>query len=79
LHGGSVEASSDGEGTVSTFRVHLPLMIVHPQPAIDERRKRGRDRALAPAESGGHGLDGVHVLPGPSERSVNCQRFGPTF
>ncbi len=62
LHGGSVEASSDGESTGSTFRVHLPLMIVHPQPALDERRKNGRDRTLSSAQGQGHGLDRVHVL-----------------
>ena len=62
LHGGSVEAVSDGEGTGSTFRVHLPLMIMHPQPAIDERRRHGRARTLSPAEGRGHGLDGVRVL-----------------
>jgi PAS domain S-box-containing protein len=29
MHGGTVQASSEGEGRGSTFRVSLPLMIVH--------------------------------------------------
>ena len=29
MHGGTVEASSAGEGQGATFRVRLPLMIVH--------------------------------------------------
>jgi PAS domain S-box-containing protein len=29
LHGGTIQAFSDGEGTGATFRVELPLMIVH--------------------------------------------------
>jgi PAS domain S-box-containing protein len=62
LHGGSVEASSDGDGTGSTFRVHLPLMIVHPQAAVDERRKHARDRTSSTDKIPVHKLDGVHVL-----------------
>jgi len=37
LHGGTVEASSAGEGAGSTLRVKLPLMIVHPQATDVER------------------------------------------
>ena len=37
MHGGTVEASSAGEGQGATFRVRLPLMIVHP----DARARRG--------------------------------------
>ncbi len=33
MHGGTVHAASDGEGTGSTFRVSLPLMSVHATPA----------------------------------------------
>ena len=31
MHGGTVHASSGGEGEGATFRVRLPLMIVHPE------------------------------------------------
>lgn len=32
MHGGTIHAASDGDGTGSTFRVRLPLMIVHAEP-----------------------------------------------
>jgi signal transduction histidine kinase/DNA-binding response OmpR family regulator len=59
LHGGSVEAISDGEGNGATFRVRLPLMIVHAQPAVDERRKltRASSGSMSVAK-----LVGIHVL-----------------
>ena len=59
LHGGSVEAISEGEGKGATFRVRLPLMIVHAQPAVDERRKltRGSSRSTSVPK-----LVGIHVL-----------------
>jgi PAS domain S-box-containing protein len=37
LHGGSVEALSDGEGKGATFRVRLPLMIVHTETGRERR------------------------------------------
>jgi PAS domain S-box-containing protein len=57
LHGGSIEAASDGEGHGSTFTVTVPLQRgaaaeVVPQPAV---RAEGW-----PAQGGS--LDGVHVL-----------------
>jgi CheY-like chemotaxis protein len=61
LHGGSVDAASDGEGTGATFSVRLPLMIVHP-PAVAESREhpRAADRVSPlPALTG---LDGVTVM-----------------
>jgi PAS domain S-box-containing protein len=61
-HGGSVEAFSGGEGKGSTFRVRLPLMIVHPHPAIDERRKHARDRTRSAVITRTSKLEGVHVL-----------------
>lgn len=37
LHGGTVTASSAGPGTGATFRVRLPVMIVHPAPMQEKR------------------------------------------
>ena len=44
MHGGTVEASSAGEGKGATFRVRLPLMIVHPDARGDAARASA-DRA----------------------------------
>jgi len=41
LHGGTVYASSDGPGSGATFRVRLPLRIVHDE-AMDEKRVHPR-------------------------------------
>jgi CheY-like chemotaxis protein len=37
MHGGRIHAASDGPGTGTTFRVELPLMVVHRQAPADER------------------------------------------
>jgi len=60
LHGGTVEATSSGEGQGSTFRVRLPLMIVHPErkPSLREHPRTGRAEPLT--ELGD--LHGVRVL-----------------
>ena len=60
MHGGSVEASSAGEGSGATFRVTLPLMIVHPQE-VTERREHPRTESLTPLTRLGD-LRGVRVL-----------------
>jgi signal transduction histidine kinase/ActR/RegA family two-component response regulator len=60
MHGGTVEASSSGEGKGSTFRVRLPLMIVH-SAERDTRRehpKTERRHSLTSLDS----LDGIRVL-----------------
>jgi CheY-like chemotaxis protein len=60
MHGGSVYASSDGEGRGSTFRVRLPLMIVHPEGVTEPREHplTERQAPLTHLES----LSGVRVL-----------------
>jgi PAS domain S-box-containing protein len=60
LHGGTVEASSAGEGQGSTFRVRLPVMIVHPEPVALPREHPRTERIEPLAELGD--LRGVRVL-----------------
>jgi len=60
LHGGSVHASSGGSGTGATFRVKLPVMIVHPE-ALQERREHPRS-ARGEFEISVPNLRGVRVV-----------------
>jgi CheY-like chemotaxis protein len=61
LHGGTVYATSGGKDQGATFRVRLPLRIVHPEPQPEERRVHPRH-----AEPGSlvdmPSLNGTHVL-----------------
>ena len=60
MHGGSIEVASGGLGLGSTFRVQLPLMIVHP---LREEMERVHPRSgPTSAAFGGSDLKGVHVL-----------------
>jgi CheY-like chemotaxis protein len=60
MHGGSVEATSAGEGQGATFSVRLPVMIVHPErPEV--RREHPRSERRAPLAGLGD-LHGVRVL-----------------
>jgi CheY-like chemotaxis protein len=47
LHGGTIEASSAGAGTGATFRVRLPVMIVH--PTTYEQPRHPREARVEPA------------------------------
>jgi len=60
MHGGTVEASSAGEGQGATFRVRLPLMIVD-AAVLDARREHPRTERREPLTSLAN-LDGIHVL-----------------
>jgi PAS domain S-box-containing protein len=60
LHGGTVSASSGGPGTGATFRVRLPLMIVHPEPLEDKRVHPQHDSK--PLVERLPDLTGTHVL-----------------
>jgi signal transduction histidine kinase/CheY-like chemotaxis protein len=60
MHGGSVLAASDGEGKGSTFRVRLPLMIVH-ETAVREPREHPRTQKQAPLTAL-RNLAGIRVM-----------------
>jgi PAS domain S-box-containing protein len=60
MHGGSVEASSAGEGQGATFTVKMPLMIVYPQRAGVPREHPRTERRAPVLELAD--LSGVHVL-----------------
>ena len=61
MHGGTVDATSGGEGEGATFRVRLPLMIVHPEPAPEKRREHPQTERREPL-SNLVDLRGVRVL-----------------
>jgi signal transduction histidine kinase/ActR/RegA family two-component response regulator len=59
MHGGTIEAASDGLGFGATFTVKLPLMIV--QPSRDDR-ERARPRAAQAAAGASADLRDIRVL-----------------
>jgi signal transduction histidine kinase/DNA-binding response OmpR family regulator len=65
MHGGTIEASSGGIGAGATFRLKLPLMIVH--AAHDERQPRQPQR---PVDISTGDLRDVHVLAVDDERDA---------
>ncbi len=60
MHGGSVEATSAGEGQGATFRVCLPVMIVHPERQ-EHARHHPRTERLVPLTDLGD-LTGIRVV-----------------
>jgi CheY-like chemotaxis protein len=61
LHGGTIDAASGGVGQGATFRVKIPLMIVHPVSRDEIPRVHPRSTS-APAAITGTALTGIHVL-----------------
>jgi PAS domain S-box-containing protein len=60
MHGGTIEAASGGPGQGATFRLKIPVMIVHPfQDALERVHPRSSPgfRAIPVTE-----LQGIHVL-----------------
>ncbi len=60
LHGGTIQAQSDGLGHGSVFTVDLPLAQERRDPARAEERRREVERRHS--RSGAVRLDGLHVL-----------------
>jgi CheY-like chemotaxis protein len=67
MHGGTIEASSGGPGNGATFRVKLPLMIVHP---AREATPRVEERTQGVADFPAGDLRGLHVLAVDDERDA---------
>jgi len=61
LHGGTIHATSEGEGRGSTFQIRLPVIIAHTATAAGERRVHPRSQANIPTGPVPT-LDGVRVL-----------------
>jgi len=74
LHGGTIRAESGGRDTGSTFRVRLPLMIVHRQQPLERRLHQTTDAARLSEEL--PDLTGVVVLAVDDDadaRALVCQ------
>jgi len=62
LHGGTVEASSAGEGQGATFTVKLPVAIARPDGEVRPLRTRTHPTAAVPVSSLGPSLRGLRIL-----------------
>jgi PAS domain S-box-containing protein len=68
MHGGTVQANSPGQGQGSTFRVRLPLMIVHPG-TLKPPRDHPRTERLKPLTALSD-LSGVRILAVDDEQDA---------
>jgi PAS domain S-box-containing protein len=62
LHGGTVNATSGGEGQGATFRVRLPLRIVHPNWRPEAGRVHPHEESAPPSLADMPNLSDTHVL-----------------
>jgi PAS domain S-box-containing protein len=69
MHGGTVTAASDGEGTGSTFRIRLPLRITHSEHFPERERIHPRATVAPPNKLEGK-LTGVRVLAVDDDREA---------
>jgi PAS domain S-box-containing protein len=68
LHGGTIDVSSAGLNQGATFRVKIPLMIIHP---VREPEPRVHTRSTSPSGTiTGTPLTGVHVLAVDDEQDA---------
>jgi len=70
MHGGTIEVSSGGTGQGATFRLKIPLMIVHP---AREEYPRANPKSAASTSTGDTALGdlrNVHVLAVDDERDA---------
>lgn len=68
MHGGTIDVSSGGRGLGATFRVKVPLAIMHPTPDAGARVHPRAGRTLTEIVTSD--LGGVHVLAVDDERDA---------
>ena len=68
MHGGTVHAASAGEGLGATFRVRLPVMIVHPEVSETPRQHPRSERRVPLTDLGD--LRGIRVLAVDDEQDA---------
>ena len=68
MHGGTITAESAGPNTGATFRVTLPVMIVH--PSSDEQPRVHPRSGPAAADASSPNLSGIHVLAVDDEKDA---------
>ena len=71
LHGGTIHAASGGSDKGSTFRVRLPLMIVHHESPPERRRQATSETAGADTRL--PDLVGLTVLAADDDTDVQCR------